>query len=128
MFEYRSTTPFGGNNQLTTFGTDLGIESNNPFEVEIPVSFETASLGTILPNEQFEISYQLDISATGVDFVEALGFEFSDPFAVSGFGEFPEVVFSDVPPQAVPLPATAPLAAAAIGMLVLARRRRRRRR
>ena len=124
-FEYRSTTPFGGNNQLTTFGADLDLQTNNPFELEMPVNFETVDLGIIQPNEQFAISYQLDITVTGVDFVEVLGFEFSDPFAVSGFGEFPTVSFSDAP-QAVPLPATAPLAAAAIGMLVLARRRRRR--
>lgn len=126
-FEYRSLSDpnFGFQNNLSTFGTDLDIQTNSRSEIEIPLNFETASLGLIQPNEQFTISYQLDITMTPVGFAEVMSFEFSDPFAVSGFQEFPEIAFSDAP-QAVPLPATAPLAAAAIGALVLARRRRRR--
>gem|GEM_PF-3397898 len=125
-FEYQSffDPNLGFQNRLTTFGTDLDIQTNSPFEIEIPVNFETADLGIIQPNEQFEISYQLDITMTTVAFAEIMGFEFSDPFEVSGFGEFPEVSFSDVP-RAVPLPASAPLAVAAIGALMLVRRRRR---
>ncbi|WP_425404704.1 hypothetical protein [Hwanghaeella sp.] len=127
FFDYEAVSDpvFGVRNTLSTFGSDLGIRTNSPFEIEIPVNFETVDLGIIQPTQIFEISYQLDIVATAVGFAEIIGFEFSDPFDVSGFGEFPDVSFNAV--QAVPLPASAPLAAAAIGVLLLVRRRQLRR-
>ena len=123
-FEYRAVNQFGTENELLLFGTDIGITEINQNTVEIPFAFESADLGIIQPNEQFEISYQLDITTTINEFSEVAIVEFSDPFGVDLGGPFANAVqFADV--NAVPLPATAPLLAGAFGLLAFAARRRR---
>lgn len=115
----------GSPNQLTLFGEDIGIVQSDIFEVEIPLAFVSADLGVIQPNERFALSYQLDITATVVQFAEVVEFEFSDPFGVDlGDSVFPTVEFSDV--QAVPSPPTAPLLLGAVGVFGLLTRRRNR--
>jgi len=125
-FEFESLDNTGVNNELRLFGEDVGVVQNSFGQLDMDFSFNTADLGVIQPNEQFGISYQLDITGTAESFSEIFIFEFSDPFDVTGFGDFPTVEFSDL--AAVPLPAAAPMMAFAFGALAFAASRRRHRR
>lgn len=122
-FEFESLDDTGLNNELRLFGEDIGLQRDGAAGIDMDFVFGTADLGVIQPNEQFEISYQVDITGTVAAFSEFMLFEFSDPFTVSGFQEFPEVVFSDV--AAVPLPAAGPIAAVALSVFAVGAVRRR---
>lgn len=125
-FEFESLDGTGSNNELRLFGEDIGLQRDGLSGLDMDFVFGTADLGVILPSEQFAISYQVDITGTVESFSEFMLFEFSDPFSVSGFQEFPTVTFSDI--AAVPLPATGPLAALALGAFAVGAVRRRERR
>lgn len=121
-FDLTAIGGFGVDTDFQPFGADIGAFQPSSSTVEIPFAFGSASLGVIQPNQRFSIDYQIVIVAETVGFGEIVRFEFSDPFNVSGFGDFPTVTFSDA--QAVPVPATAPLLLGALGLFGLIHRRR----
>jgi len=111
------------NPEFDLIGQDIGFIRPRPTTVEVPFAFGSVSLGLIQPNQRFSVDYQMSILADIEGFAEVVNFAFSDPFNVSGFGEFPTVTFSD-DVQAVPLPPTAPLLLGALAAAGLVGRRR----
>lgn len=95
-----------GTTTFSTFGSDIGATFDGLSQVEIPLSFQSAVLGTVQPGERLEIQYQLDIRTNVPAFAEVLRYEFSDPLDVDGPGDFPGSMDLEVVPV-IPEPGTA---------------------
>lgn len=66
---------------FSSFGSDIGASLTGP-TVDIPLSFQSFSLGLINPGEVIRLRYQLDINATIGDFSEVTTFSFQDPLSI----------------------------------------------
>ena len=115
----------GANPVLTTFGPDLGIEQSGT-SLDIPFSFQSASLGVLNPGEVVNFEYQLDIITDIVSFSEITLLEFQDPLTIQP----PQITADLARPSisfvtAIPEPSSAVLLAVACGTLGLVRRRHR---
>jgi hypothetical protein len=103
-----------GGRTFTTGGPDIGATVTRR-EVIIPLSFQRIDLGLVPPGANIDISYDLDVTGHVVDFVEGMGWAWSDPLDVSGTGAFPTIRFASAAVIAEP----SSLALAALGMLGL---------
>lgn len=94
--------------QVTSFqasGTDIGATFDGVRTVEIPLSFQTADLGLLLPNETMNLEYQMDIVTNVPYYAEYLSFKFEDPLTLPGFPQDPLRPTLTFTPAAAPAPA-----------------------
>jgi len=108
------TSDAGGVPELTTSDSDIGatLDASKGI-VTIPLSFQTADLGLLVPGAAMTLSYSADIflqRGPG----EGLEGNYSDPFRLSSHPVLGEVTFSPVSGSSVPEPST--LALFAIGL------------
>ncbi len=77
--------PGGATQPVTFFGDDIGAvqDANQPWKVEIPLSFQRVDLGVLNPGQSFLFEYQLDIVAEVHDFAEIVAFQFEDPLTIN---------------------------------------------
>lgn len=104
-------------------GDDIGATFDGNFTVDIPVSFQTVSVGLVSAGGFVEISYDLRIASVMALFSEIVRWRFSDPLSVDQGVNAPVLAF--LAPAPIPQPASLPLMAAALGLSFCVGRRRR---
>lgn len=111
------------NPSVNFFGTDIGAVQDplNPWKIDVPFSFQSASLGVINPGQSVEFVYQLDIIATAVG-NEGISFKFEDPLSITP----PLDDLNGLRPtiSSVPLPASVWLFGSSLISLLMSRVRR----
>jgi len=109
--------------QTTYSDEDIGAAPGMlPWQIEIPLSFQSFDIGVIPGAGYAAISYDVDVSARAVVFAEVVNYRFSDPAKIDGFQEAPRVEFLD---QVADVPAPPTLPMLATGLALVFRRLRR---
>lgn len=121
---------YTGGSYVTTFssgGNDIGAVFDGKYLLDIPVSFQTAHLGVLNPNQSMSLSYSMQIEIAAPNYAEGAFMQFQDPLQIPGFpaNRFrPSVTFTPVggPSEPVALPGS--LLLLLPGVLLLAHRKR----
>jgi len=108
----RLETSFSGNTTFTTYSipfatkvSDIGTTFDAASRsVDIPLSFQSLNLGTVLPGDRMLLFYSLYLE-TGVNFTGGGSAQFSDPLSLSSNIAFPTLSFQPVS-GSVPEPST----------------------
>jgi hypothetical protein len=114
--DVRLVSDASGNPKLIAFGNDIGayLDASRGV-VTIPLSFQTADLGDLVPGQTMTLSYSARIDLTRGP-GEGLEGSYSDPFHLSGHPVLGDVTFSPVTGSSVPEPSTFVLFGVGFGM------------